>query len=307
MGEVYRGVDTKLHRRVALKVPKRDQNSDVELMKRFLVEARSAARLSHRNICPVYDTGTIDGCNYITMEFVEGKPLSSYIQVGKHLPQRAVAHLVRKLALALSEAHDHQIVHRDLKPANIMVDKKQEPVIMDFGLARQIGKPGDERLTRTGTIMGSPAYMSPEQVHGDTGPTSDIYSLGVIFYEMLTGKLPFTGSVTAVIAQIVANDPPEPRELRSDLDPSLREICLKMMAKQITDRYASMRRCGRCINQLPKEQRQEDHNRFEGCRQQGRPGDGRVVRRLKHPQTNSTSRGHAFKGCVNSAANPRTC
>lgn len=240
MGEVYKAFDTKLHRRVAIKVPKRDQNSDVELMKRFLLEAQAAAKLSHRNICPVYDTGTIDGCNYITMEFVEGRPLSAYIQSNKDLPQRAVAHLIRKLAIALAEAHEQKIVHRDLKPANIMVDRKKEPVIMDFGLARQFGGREDERLTQSGMLIGSPAYMSPEQVKGDIGPASDIYSLGVIFYELLCGKLPFSGTITAVIAQIVADDPPELAKLRHDVDPQLREICLKMMAKRIEDRYASM-------------------------------------------------------------------
>ncbi|MBC8351518.1 MAG: SUMF1/EgtB/PvdO family nonheme iron enzyme [Planctomycetes bacterium] len=242
MGEVYRALDTKLQRQVALKVPKREQNSNTELMERFLNEAQSAAKLSHRNLCPVYDTGAIDGCHYITMALVKGKPLSAFIQPDREIAQRTVAHLVRKLALALTAAHKEGVIHRDLKPDNIMVDQHSEPVIMDFGLARQLGGKDTERLSVNGAVIGTPAYMAPEQTLGDTSHASDIYSLGVIFYELLTGKLPLklSGSLTEIVMQISGSEPCEPTELRPDLDSRLREICLKMMAKQIEDRYDSM-------------------------------------------------------------------
>src|SRR5207248_3269451 len=153
-----------------------------------------AATLSHPNICPVFDVGTIDGIHYVTMAYVEGKTLSALIRGDERLPQKAVAAVVRKLALAMQEAHACGVIHRDLKPSNVMINKRNEPVIMDFGLARRAQE--NARLTRSGSVLGTPAYMAPEQVKGDpkaVGPASDIYSMGVILYEMLTGELPFNG------------------------------------------------------------------------------------------------------------------
>ena len=134
-------------------------------------------------------------------------------------------------------------MHRDLKPANIMVDKRNEPIIMDFGLARQTRPDGDARLTRTGNILGTPAFMSPEQVAGKPdkiGPPSDQFSLGVILYELLTGQLPFRGSVVAVMRQVVTKGPRPPSQLRPELDPRIEAVCLKMMAKIPAERF---RRC----------------------------------------------------------------
>ncbi|MDA1252829.1 MAG: DUF1080 domain-containing protein, partial [Planctomycetota bacterium] len=150
--------------------------------------------------------------------------------------------VVRKLALALEEAHKHQVIHRDLKPANVMIDERKDPVVMDFGLARRSTE-NEKPLTHSGTVIGTPAYMSPEQVDGDNsrvGPPADIYSLGVIFYELLTGQLPFEGSLMSILRQIATVEPTPPAELREDTPPKLEAICLKMMAKQIEDRYQSM-------------------------------------------------------------------
>ncbi|MCI0463486.1 MAG: serine/threonine protein kinase, partial [Gemmataceae bacterium] len=156
------------------------------------------------------------------------------------LPQRPAAALIRKLAQALAEAHARGVIHRDLKPANVMVNQRNEPVIMDFGLARRAQDP---RLTSPGAVMGTPAYMPPEQVLGDVnavGPASDVYSLGVMLFEMLTGRLPFEGPVMAVLGQILTQDPPRPGALRPDLDPELEGICLRALARRLEARYPSM-------------------------------------------------------------------
>jgi hypothetical protein len=150
--------------------------------------------------------------------------------------------LVRQLARALEVAHRHGIIHRDLKPANVLLNAADEPVITDFGLARRLTQTG-ERLTASGAILGTPAYMSPEQVEGrieEIGPPADIYSLGVILYELLTGTIPFRGSMASVLAQIISTAPERPSRLRSDLDPPLEEIVMKALAKNAKDRYASM-------------------------------------------------------------------
>ena len=190
------------------------------------------------------------------MAYIEGRPLSAFIQPDKPQPERQILIVVRKLALALQEAHEHGIVHRDLKPANIMVDKRSEPIIMDFGLARQLPRETNIRLTQTGMIIGTPAYMSPEQVDGEPdkiGPPTDQYSLGVILYELLTGQLPFRGSLMAVMAQILTKEPPPPSQLRPDLDPRIEAVCLKMMAKDPAERFASLKAVADEIRGHPEE------------------------------------------------------
>jgi serine/threonine protein kinase len=244
MGSVYLAHDTQLDRKVALKIPKVDAKQDSKFIDRFLREARAAANLTHPNICPVYDVGEIDGTHFITMAYIQGHTLSHFINAEKPQTDRNVANVVRKVAHALHEAHIHGMVHRDVKPGNIMIDQRGEPIVMDFGLARSVDDEEDARLTRDGMILGSPAYMSPEQVEGrqeKIGPTCDIYSLGVILYELLTGRLPYQGSVTSIIAQIVSKPPPHPATVRPDISPGLAEICLRAMARQIADRYQSMR------------------------------------------------------------------
>ena len=241
MGTVYLAHDTQLDRQVALKVPHLAA-ADAQGRARFQREARSAAGLHHPNLCPVYDVGEIDGTPYLTMAYVEGRPLSAFLRGDKLQPQRQAALLVRKLAAALQEAHRQGVVHRDLKPANIMVKPGGEPVVMDFGLAQR-AQANDVRLTRHGALVGTPAYMPPEQVSGDTkamGPACDVYSLGVILYELLTGRLPFDGPLAAVLAQVLFQEPEPPRQHRPDLDPALEAICLKAMAKKAADRLASM-------------------------------------------------------------------
>lgn len=243
MGSVYLAHDTQLDRQVAMKVPKFEEGDGADVLERFYREARSAAILRHPNICPVYDVGEIDGNRYLTMAYIEGRPLTEFIKRDKPLAERQVAILVRKLALALNEAHTHGIIHRDLKPGNVMIDQHGEPVILDFGLARNVDRGDTTRLTQVGVLLGSPAYMSPEQVEADDdtlGPATDIYSLGVVLYELLTGRVPFAGSAVSVIACIMTREPPPLKELRPTVDPRLDAICQKMMAKRIAERFASM-------------------------------------------------------------------
>jgi hypothetical protein len=243
MGAVYLAHDCQLDRQVALKVPQFADADGPEVRQRFLGEARAAATLAHPNICPVYDVGEINGTPYLTMAYLEGQPLPQFLKGRTRLPARQVAVLVGKLALALQEAHDHGVIHRDLKPSNIVINQRGEPVILDFGLARRL-RPGDVRLTVSGQPLGSPAYMSPEQAAGAVGvmgPACDIYSLGVILYQLLTGRLPFEGSMAEVLGQIVTRRPEPPSKHRPDLDPHLEGICLKALSKEAADRYASMR------------------------------------------------------------------
>lgn len=245
MGAVYLAHDTQLDRNVALKIPKFPEDGSGRLVERFYREARAAATLSHPNICPVFDVGQIEDSHYITMEFIQGRPLSEYIRDDRRLSADATARVVRKVALAMQEAHVHAVVHRDLKPANIMINQRNEPIVMDFGLARRSDQDDQSRLTRDGAIMGSPAYMSPEQLEGQQdkiGPSCDIYSLGVVMYELLTGKLPFqgTGSIASVIREIFTKEPQSPLELYADINPTLSHICLKALEKQPQDRYDTM-------------------------------------------------------------------
>ncbi len=241
-GTVYRARDPQLDREVALKVPREGVLKTPEDRERFLREAKASATLNHPNICPVHEVGSVDGRDYIVMAYIEGKSLARIVKSGK-IQARQAASAVRKLALALHEAHLKGIVHRDIKPANIMVNPRGEPVVMDFGLARRQNA-GDARITHSGMIMGSPAYMSPEQARGDTdviGPPSDIYSLGVVLYELLTGRRPFEGTVTEVLGKILHIVPDRPSKHRENLDAALEAICLKAMAKLPEDRYRSMR------------------------------------------------------------------
>src|SRR5262249_15635325 len=196
MGRVYLAHDTQLDRRVALKIPYIRPDDGPEILTRFYREARSAATLRHPHICPVYDVGESDGTPYLTMAFIDGPTLGEVLRRQGPMKQADAARMVHKLAGALEEAHAHGVIHRDLKPSNVMIDKRGEPVVMDFGLALRTDQ--DARLTSPGSVLGTPAYMPPEQVKGDLktmGPGCDIYSLGVILYELLTGHLPFRGTM----------------------------------------------------------------------------------------------------------------
>ena len=242
MGAVYLVVNTELEREEALKVPHFDAADDPAVRERFLREAKSAAKLDHPNLCPVYDVGVLDGVYYLTMRYLKGKLLSEY--GGTAQPVRKAVEIVTKLAQALTAAHAKGVIHRDLKPNNVMMCAGVGPVVMDFGLAKQTGRQ-DRTLTQLGTTLGTPAYMPPEQVKGELdrmGPASDVYSLGVILFQMLTGRLPFEGRTAAeVYGKILYTEALAPSSLRPELPPTLDAICRKATAKAPEGRYASMK------------------------------------------------------------------
>jgi serine/threonine protein kinase len=247
MGAVYLAHDMQLTRSVALKVPRIPGDEDSEIVSRLLREAKAAANLNHPNICRIYDAGVEAGTFYIAMEYIDGRMLSDFISPDRLQDERRSVNVVRKLAAAMAEAHAKGIIHRDLKPANILVNARGEPILTDFGLARLTDQPRDGRATQSGMLIGSPAYMSPEQANGDTdkiGPRSDIYSLGVVLFELLTSRLPFQGSVLTILSQIMSKEPPPPSSLRPGLDPRLDFICQRLMAKSPDDRFASMTEVG---------------------------------------------------------------
>jgi serine/threonine protein kinase len=286
MGAVFLARDTQLNRDVALKVPTFSDKSPANMIERFYREARTAATLTHPNICPVYDVGQHDGTHFISMGYIEGRPLSEYIESGKKQPEQRAAAVVRKLALALQEAHEKGIVHRDLKPANIMIDQRSEPIVMDFGLARLTSNSEEAKLTREGTVMGSPAYMSPEQVEGKTlGPQCDVYSLGVVFYELLTGQTPFQGNVVSVIGQILAANPKPPTELRPDLSAECSAVCLKAMASQQSERFQSMAEYAQALGAFIK----GDLQAIETFVELESSGDALSIEELKLKRASATS------------------
>jgi serine/threonine protein kinase len=239
MGAVYLAHDTTLDRQVALKVSHFHAEEEATVAARFLREARAAAGIQHESVCPIFDYGECNGIHYITMAYISGRPLSSLLQAEQPLDQRWVAGLVCKVALALQVAHRLRVLHRDLKPSNIMLDERDQPKVVDFGLA---WRPQDPLLTQPGTTMGTLSYMSPEQVECrplDAG--TDIFSLGVILYQLLTGRLPFPGPVSSAYPYHIVHTPAEaPSHHRPDLDPRLETICLKALAKAVPDRHATM-------------------------------------------------------------------
>ncbi|MBX3450663.1 MAG: serine/threonine protein kinase [Planctomycetaceae bacterium] len=247
MGAVFLAHDTQLDRTVALKVPFLDAQESDSGEQRFFREARAAATIEHPHVCPVFDVGTIDGMPFLTMPYINGETLSQKLKGGWRPSRRDVARLGMMIADGLALAHRRGVIHRDVKPGNILLDEKNKPLLTDFGLARR-HRLLDGELTRSGQIVGSPLYMSPEQASGDQnliGPASDQYSLAIVMFELLTGRPPFRGSLLDVLDQIRQNDIPRISEVRGDAPDQLDAIVAKATSRAIRDRYGSMEELAR--------------------------------------------------------------
>lgn len=234
VGVVYRAYDPTLERVVALKVPLAGAEDD-EANERFLREGRSAAALRHNNIVSVFEIGQAEGTNYIAAEFVEGQTLSEYAKEGQ-VSFQAAAWIVREIAGAVAYAHEQGVIHRDIKPQNILVDSLGRPKLADFGLAKRIDR--DATVTHDGSILGSPAYMSPEQARGEKATNaSDQYSLGVVLFQLLTGRTPYTGNQYAVLLQVANATPLSPRSIAIDVPEDLDAICRRCTNPDPSGRY----------------------------------------------------------------------
>jgi eukaryotic-like serine/threonine-protein kinase len=239
MAEVFRGQDTTLDRQVAIKVLAPQFARDPSFVERFRREAQAAARLNHPNIVNVYDTGVDDDTNYIVMEYVEGRTLAEYLAGGGRLAPAKAAEIAEKVAEALAAAHAQGVIHRDIKPANIMVTRDGRVKVMDFGIARLVA--GPDTVEQTAAVLGTAAYLSPEQAQGQTvDARSDLYSLGIVLYEMVTGSPPFTGdSAMAVAYKHVQETPLPPSSLNADVPPRLDAVVMRALAKNPANRYQS--------------------------------------------------------------------
>jgi eukaryotic-like serine/threonine-protein kinase len=237
MADVYLAEDQELGRRVAIKILNSRHGNDDQFIERFRREAKNAAALNHPNIVSIYDRGEAEDTYYIAMEFLDGRSLKELIVGRGAAPINVAIEYARQILSALRFAHRHGIVHRDIKPHNVLVDGEGRVKVTDFGIARA----GTSQMTETGSIVGTAQYLSPEQARGgEVDPRSDLYSLGVVLYELLTGKTPFDGETPVEIAmKHLSTAPKPPSKLRPEIPPELDKVVLRALAKSPDDRYQS--------------------------------------------------------------------
>jgi hypothetical protein len=253
MGIIWKARQTSLKRDVAIKMIRSGALAGPDEVARFLREAEAAANLQHPNIVAVHEVGEHDGQHYFSMDYVAGRDLGTIVKDGPLLPQTA-ARYMKIIAEAVHFAHQRGTLHRDLKPQNVLIDGNDQPRITDFGLAKIMTD--DSRMTQSGVVMGSPSYMSPEQAggrHGDIGPASDVYSLGAMLYELVTGRPPFVGTTPMdTLLKVMEADPTAPRRLKADIPPDLETICLKCLEKRPLTRYPSARALAEDLDRFRK-------------------------------------------------------
>ncbi len=241
MGRVYRAKNVTLERMVALKTLAPQLSEDQEFVQRFLKEARAAARLNHPNIVQIYDFGFVEGVYYIAMEYVDGQSLRALLRQYRFRERDALL-LIRHAVAALAVAHAEGLIHRDIKPDNLMLTAKGERLkLVDLGLAKQVGE--DHALTQTGQALGTPEYISPEQIRGlkDIDGRADIYSLGATFFQLITGHAPFKGTSGAMVMSMHLTQPlPDPRMYEPSLSEGVCRVLRKMMAKEREERYSDV-------------------------------------------------------------------
>ena len=250
MGVVYEGNDTRLHRKVAIKTILKsalDSDSAREYSMRFAREAQAVARLNHPNIVQVFDFAEEGELAYIVMEFVKGRELKSFFEAKERFELKEVVHVMGELCEALHFAHEAGIIHRDIKPANVMIDSQGRVKLTDFGVAHitDLERTVSER-TQAGAVIGTPAFMSPEQIQGGVlDRRTDIFSAGVILYEFLTGGKPFTGTGAWTIAKkVIGEEPPAPSSVNTTLSPLFDAVIAKALSKDVATRYQTAREFG---------------------------------------------------------------
>lgn len=239
MAVVYKAYDTRLERDVAIKIIRSGAfptDALGEVLKRFEREAKSLARLSHPNIVKVHDYGEHEGSPYLVMEYLPGGTLKK--RLGRPIPWQEAVRLILPVARGVAYAHQRRVLHRDIKPANVLITDSGEPMLSDFGIAKLFEGEQTTALTASGMAIGTPEYMAPEQWTGATSPQSDLYSLGIVLYEMVTGRKPYVADTPAAILIKQATEPlPNPRNFTADLPEALELVLIKVLARELENRY----------------------------------------------------------------------
>jgi formylglycine-generating enzyme required for sulfatase activity/tRNA A-37 threonylcarbamoyl transferase component Bud32 len=252
MAIVYKAYDTNLERDVAIKVIRTDMIGPAmlgQMLKRFEREAKSLAKMKHRDIVSIYEYGDHEGSPYLVMEYLQGGTLKTL--TGRPIPYQDAAKLLLPIARALDYAHKRGVLHRDVKPANILINEDGDPLLSDFGIAKMLESGQETQLTGTGVGIGTPEYMAPEQWTGKVLPQTDIYALGIVLFELITGSKPFTADTPAAILLKQANDPlPRPKDFAPDLPDEVEKVLFKALAKQPEDRYPVMGEFAKALEQL---------------------------------------------------------